>query len=90
MASPCDGSYPASLFLSQDPVAIDSVGARILADEPAITSRNAGAADARHRNYLIEAAQASRAPSGTRYRDGTGRVVGSLGTTEPELIKRLK
>ncbi len=48
---------------------------------------NPGAAEPRHRNYLVEAALAERAPSGTRYRDGAGRPLRSLGTLSPELVR---
>jgi len=47
------------MLMSQDPVAIDSVGLDILASEPRATQVR-GNAD----NYLHEAAQAAKAPYG--------------------------
>ena len=38
--SPFNGGYTSSLFFSQDPVAIDSVGADFLMNEPSVTNRN--------------------------------------------------
>lgn len=38
--APFNGDYTSSVFVSQDPVAIDSVGADFLMNEPTITSRN--------------------------------------------------
>ncbi len=80
---PFDGGFCASLFASQDPVAIDSVGADFLMNEPNMTSRNT-ALDGNDgvENYLHEAALAGKAPSGTRYEDGNGRQVDSLGVHE--------
>ena len=37
---PFDGDYTSSIFVSQDPVAIDSVGADFLSNEPTVTERN--------------------------------------------------
>jgi hypothetical protein len=70
--------WASSLFLSQDPVAIDSVALDFLRNEPR-------AADVRGfpDNYLHEAALASRPPSGTVYdpeRDGS--PLASLGVHE--------
>jgi hypothetical protein len=63
--------------MSQDPVAIDSVGHDILKAEP-----NAGV-QGNADNYLHEAAQASRPPSGTMYDpNGTGKPLASLGVHE--------
>lgn len=73
---PFNGGFCASLFASQDPVAIDSVGADFLMNEPNMTSRNrALAGNEGVENYLHEAAQVSNPPSGTRYEDGLGHPV---------------
>jgi sugar lactone lactonase YvrE len=67
--------WPASLLLSQDPVAIDSVAFDLLGTEFAIP------VDAD--NYLHEAALAQRPPSGTVYDpEGDGRGLRSLGVHE--------
>ena len=69
--------WTSSLLMSQDPVAIDSVGFDILKGEPNADVQ--GSAD----NYLHEAAQASKPPSGTIYDpNGTGRALASLGVHE--------
>ena len=64
-------------MISQDPVAIDSVGLDLLRSEPrAVEVR--GNAD----NYLHEAALANKPPSGATYNpDGRGRLE-SLGAHE--------
>jgi hypothetical protein len=57
-------------MMSQDPVAIDSVGVDVLRNEPNATDVR-GSAD----NYLHEAAQAAKPPSGTVYNpDGSGAL----------------
>ena len=69
--------WASSLLISQDPVAIDSVGLDILGSEPR-ASQVRGNAD----NYLHEAAQAAKPPSGTVYApDGSGKLA-SLGVHE--------
>ena len=68
--------------MSQDPVAIDSVGADFLNNEPAVTGRNRSAADITNENYLHEAGLVENAPSGTSYTDGKGHVVSNLGVHE--------
>jgi uncharacterized protein (DUF362 family) len=69
--------WAASMLMSQDPVAIDSVGVDILRNEPRNTQVR-GNAD----NYLHEAAQAAKPPSGTVYNpDGRGALA-SLGVHE--------
>jgi uncharacterized protein (DUF362 family) len=70
--------WTASLFASQDPVAIDSVGLDFLRNEPKETQVR-GTADA----YLHEAALANKPPSGTVY-DPTkeGKPLASLGVHE--------
>lgn len=81
--SPFDGYYTASAFVSQDPVAIDSVGADFLMNEPAVTSRNGALRNNPSvENYLHEAGLVSDAPSGTTYADGNGQRVVNLGVHE--------
>ena len=66
--APFNTNYTSSVFVSQDPVAIDSVGADFLMNEPTITSRNGSLRDnATVENYLHEAGLVSAAPSGTAY-----------------------
>jgi hypothetical protein len=78
--APFSDDWPSSLFASQDPVAIDSVGYDfLLAEWPTEVSVWDGLAQ----DYLHEAAQANSPPSGTLYdpeRDGT--VMASLGVHE--------
>ena len=75
---PFDGNWPASLFVSQDGVAIESVGLDFLRTEPTL-SEVYGNVD----NYLHEAALAHAAPSGTVYDpEGDGTRVTSLGVHE--------
>jgi len=74
--APFSGDYTASIFLSQDPVAIDSVGADFLSNEPTI------GADLDDENYLHEAGQVQNAPSGTAYKNGAGKAAGNLGVHE--------
>jgi hypothetical protein len=73
--------WTSSLFMSQDPVAIDSVGLDFLRNEP----RAAGVNGPGHPdNFLHEAALISDPPSKTKYdpeQDGT-QVVDSLGVHE--------
>ncbi len=69
--------WASSMLMSQDPVAIDSVGLDILRNEPrAVEVR--GHAD----NYLHEAAQAAKPPSGTVYTPDGGGALASLGAHE--------
>ena len=80
---PFDGGFCASLFASQDPVAIDSVGADFLMNEPNMTKRNAAlAGNVGVENYLHEAALVAHPVSGTQYQryvDRSGKPVASLG-----------
>lgn len=80
--TPFNGHYTASVFVSQDPVAIDSVGADFLNNEPAVTGNNSAAKDITNENYLHEAGLVSHAPSGTVYTDGNGHTVENLGVHE--------
>lgn len=69
--------------MSQDPVAIDSVGADFLINEPGMTDNNSQLKDnAGCENYLHEAALADNPPSGTSYTDGLGNRLSSLGVHE--------
>ncbi|HOQ45554.1 MAG TPA: DUF362 domain-containing protein [Bryobacteraceae bacterium] len=70
--------WASSLLLSQDPVALDSVGLDILSAEPKATQVR-GNAD----NYLHEAALVGKPQSGTRYDPAkTGSPPASLGVHE--------
>jgi hypothetical protein len=67
-----------SLFMSQDPVAIDSVGLDFIRNEP-----RADECRGKPENYLHEAALAGKAPSGTVYNPNPdGEPVESLGVHE--------
>ena len=80
--TPFNGDYTSSIFVSQDPVAIDSVGADFLNNEPAVTGNNRSAADITNENYLHEAGLVGNAPSGTTYTDGNGHTLNNLGAHE--------
>ena len=69
--------WASSLMMSQDPVAIDSVGIDVLRNEPNATQVR-GNVD----NYLHEAAQANKPPSGTVYNPDKTGVLASLGVHE--------
>ncbi len=67
-----------SLFSSQDPVAIDSVGLDFIRSEP-----RASECRGKPENYLHEAALAAHPPSGTAYDpNGDGHPLASLGVHE--------
>ncbi|MCL1792588.1 MAG: DUF362 domain-containing protein [Oscillospiraceae bacterium] len=77
------GKYPASLFLSQDPCAIDSVAydyiiAENKQNKDLRSEMPANAPD----NYLIEASYAERPPSNTDYDPNQNGVRASLGAFE--------
>lgn len=81
--SPFDGHYTSSIFVSQDPVAIDSVGADLLMNEPTVTSLNGSLRDnPTVENYLHEAGMVSNPPSGTVYTDSHGKGISNLGVHE--------
>lgn len=81
--SPFNGYYTSSIFVSQDPVAIDSVGADFLMNEPAVTDENYSLKNnATVENYLHEAALVKKAPSGNIYKNGNGKRVVNLGVHE--------
>lgn len=82
-SEPFKNDWPSSIFMSQDPVAIDSVGIDFLTNEPIIKAdRSAMAPDTTLQNYIHEAALVSSPPSGAVYMDGTGNVVENLGVHE--------
>jgi hypothetical protein len=67
-----------SLFFSQDPVAIDSVGLDFIRNEP-----KADECRGKPDNYMHEAALAEKAPSGTIYDPSQeGKPTASLGVHE--------
>jgi len=71
--------WTASVFVSQDPVAIDSVVLDFLRNEPRATDCTGQGVD----NYLHEAALADNPPSGSFYDPGnTGSRLASLGVHE--------
>lgn len=81
--TPFNNDYTSSLFLTQDPVAIDSVGADFLINEPTVTERNGTLKDNPNvENYLHEAALIADPPSGTVYYNGNGEIVSNLGVHE--------
>lgn len=80
--APFNGDYTSSIFVSQDPVAIDSVGADFLNNEPTVTANNRAAADITNENYLHEAGLVNKPPSQTSYTDGNGHIVTNLGVHE--------
>jgi hypothetical protein len=76
--SPFNNDWPSSVFVSQDPVAIDSVGLDFLWEEWPDVVRVDAVDD-----YLHEAAEANNPPSGTFYDpNGDGSGIGSLGVHE--------
>ncbi len=80
---PFNGDYTSSVFVSQDPVAIDSVGADFLMNEPTVTENNGALrGDPTVENYLHEAGLVANAPSGTVYTDSQGHAVMNLGVHE--------
>ena len=71
--APFNGKYPSSMFASQDPVALESVGLDFLRTEMSLI-KNAD-------RHLHEAALANNPPSGTVYQPDGFRI-GSLGVHE--------
>ncbi len=75
-----DNHWTASVFASQDPLAIDSVMVDFLRNEPLLAENCTGQGVD---NYLHEAAQADNPPSGSFYDPGnTGSRLASLGVHE--------
>lgn len=80
---PFNDDWPSSLFVSQDPVAIDSVAVDFLMSEPTFQYYNEMKnGKMTHENYIHEAAQVNDAPSGTVYKNGAGEIVVNLGVHE--------
>ena len=78
-SAPFKGGWTSSLFVSQDPVAIESVALDFLRTEPSLRHKVRGNVD----NYLHEAALAGDPPSGVDYDpEGDGTTLGSLGVHE--------
>jgi Domain of unknown function (DUF362) len=78
-SAPFNGNWTASLFASQNGVAIDSVALDFLRNEPTLATIVTGAVD----NYLHEMALAHQAPSKTKYEPAKdGKVLASLGVHE--------
>jgi hypothetical protein len=68
-SAPFNDHWSSSLFISQDPVALDSVGADFLVNEPAtIFQPKVLPKDSTYQNYLHEAALADNPPSKTAYK----------------------
>lgn len=83
VSEPFDNYYAASIFVSQDPVAIDSVGADILMNEPTVINNNSSLKNNPNvENYLHESGLVDNAPSGNTYYDGFGNKVTNLGVHE--------
>ncbi|MCI8388623.1 MAG: DUF362 domain-containing protein [Clostridiales bacterium] len=81
--TPFSGDYTSSVFVSQDPVAIDSVGADLLMNEPTVTNNNGALrSNPTVENYLHEAALIGNSPSGTTYTNGNGKIVTNAGVHE--------
>lgn len=81
--APFNNDWPSSIFVSQDPVAIDSVGVDFLMNEPSISENyDIFKEGTTLENYLIESALAGSPPSGTVYKNGNGKTVSSLGVFE--------
>ncbi len=82
-SAPFNNDWTSSIFISQDPVAIDSVGVDFLMNEPSISANyDMFKKGTTLENYLIESALAGSPPSGTVYKNGDGETVSSLGTFE--------
>jgi hypothetical protein len=85
--SPFNGDWPSSLFVSQDPVAIDSVAYDFLLEEwPDVVNDGdggPGSLEGGAEDYLHEAAQAGSPPSGSFYDpEDDGMAMASLGVHE--------
>lgn len=81
--TPFDGNYTSSVLVSQDPAAIDSVGADFLINEPAVTERNGALRNNPNvENYLHEAGLVGNPLSGNTYYNGNGEAVKNLGVHE--------
>lgn len=79
-SAPFNGGFTASIFMSQDPVAIDSVGTDFLMNEPTLQKYNSAIHNNPNvENYLHEA---TTAMSGIKYLDGNGQPIKNLGVHE--------
>lgn len=67
LSAPFNNNWPASLFVSQDGVAIDSVGLDFLRNEPTMQRPDVLPEGSTCENYLHEAADIGQAPSSTQY-----------------------
>jgi len=74
---PFNNEYMSSIFVSQDPIAIDSVGFDFMRNEPELPHAREGCIA----NYLKEGALANAPPSGIEYKPG-GKLLNSLGVYE--------
>ena len=83
-AAPFNQGWPSSIFLSQDGVAIDSVGLDFLRNEPTILNTpDVLPSNSTCENYLHEAAEADHPASGTVYTpQGNGKTLPKLGVHE--------
>ncbi len=78
---PFNGDFTSSIFLSQDPVALDSAGADFLTNEEMIKEVQPVVGENKaSENYLHESALISNPPSGTNYNNPLG--LESLGVHE--------
>ncbi len=80
---PFNNDYTSSIFVSQDPVAIDSVGADFLMNESTVTENNNVLKNNPNvENYLHEAGLVSNPPSKTVYMNGNCKKAINLGVHE--------
>ncbi len=92
-SAPFNGNWPASLFASQDPVAIDSVCYDFLLPEwPNVVNNGSGspgsALQGGAEDYLHEAALADSPPSGVFYDPGkTGARLSSLAPMNTGIVR---
>lgn len=83
VSDPFDNYYASSILVSQDPVAIDSVGADILINEPTVINNNSALKNNPNvENYLHESGLVSNPPSKNKYYDGFGKIVTNIGVHE--------
>lgn len=81
-SEPFNGGWTASLFISQDSIALDSVGIDFLINEPSVPASGVKLTNSTFDNYIIEAASIPNPPSGTVYYDGHGNVATCPGVHE--------
>jgi hypothetical protein len=82
-SAPFNNHWTSSLLVSQDNLAIDSVGLDLILSEPTTNSLpECLPAGSTPDNYLHEGAQAEKAPSGTVYKPNGKTVLTSLGVHE--------